>query len=162
MHSNLPPWWSFQNLEKTITPRLKTSALLECPSKLVSKMIAVHLQLDTIIANLMHPLQFGSLKHWSMVDAGFYLTEYITKAQNAGQFTSVLVFNVAQYFPSLSHEVLHILLSKMGFSPVLCCLFESYYEQWSTCYLWNTPKIMTQTMASIKVIHFPLFCQCCT
>ena len=58
--------------------------LLECPGKLISKMITSRLQSDVIILSLCHPLQFGGLKHRSTGDAGFFLTEYITKARNAG------------------------------------------------------------------------------
>ena len=49
--------------------------LLECASKLVSKLIAAHLQSEVVHFNLVHPLQFGSLKYCSTVDAGFFLTE---------------------------------------------------------------------------------------
>ena len=59
-------------------------ALLECAGKLISKMIAAQLQSDAVHFSLVHPLQFGSLKYRSTVDTGFFLTEYVTKARNAG------------------------------------------------------------------------------
>ena len=73
-------------------------ALLECSGKLVSKLIATQLQSDAVHFNLVHPLQFGGLKYCSTVDAGFFLTEYITKVRNAGRTTSALTLDVAQFF----------------------------------------------------------------
>ena len=45
-------------------------ALLECPGKLISKMIAARLQSDITLFSIAHPLQFGGLKHHSALDAG--------------------------------------------------------------------------------------------
>ena len=58
--------------------------LLECPGKLISKLIANRLQSDMGIYDIMHPLQFGGCRHHSTLDVGMFLTEYITKARNAG------------------------------------------------------------------------------
>ena len=73
-------------------------ALLECPGKLISKLIANRLQSDAVVYNIAHPLQFGSLCHHLMLDAGLYITEYITKARNAGLYTTALALDVAQFF----------------------------------------------------------------
>ena len=112
-------------------------ALLECAGKLVSKLIATRLQSDAIQFDLVHTLQFGGLQFRSTTDAGFFLMEYITKARNARRATSVLALDIAQFFPSLNHHVIHLMLAKLGFSPLLCALFESYYDNRSTKYLWN-------------------------
>ena len=87
--------------------------------------------------NLVHPLQFGGIKFRSTTDAGFFLTEYITKACNAGRTTSVLALDVAQFFPSLNRRVIEDMLAKLGFSPLLTTLLASYYDKRSTKYLWN-------------------------
>lgn len=78
-------------------------ALLECAGKLISKLLAVQLQSNAVQFNLVHLLQFGGLKFHSTMDAGFFLTKYITKACNAGCTTSVLGLDVAQFFPSIHH-----------------------------------------------------------
>ena len=94
-------------------------ALLEMPGKLISKMIAKRLQSDTVLFDIVHPLQFGGLAHKITTDSGMFLTETIVKARNVGLFTSVLALNIAQCFPSLKHEVIFAILEAEGFSLIL-------------------------------------------
>ena len=98
---------------------------------LISKLVTTRLQSDVILYDLIHLLQFGGLKHHSTLDASFFLTEYITKAHNAGHFTSVLAVDVAQYFPSLNHKVLKILLPKQVFHTCFvnfCIILQSTFH----------------------------------
>lgn len=81
-------------------------ALLECPGKLISKLIANQLQSDIGIYDIAHPLQFGGRRHHSTLDVGLFLTEYITKAHNAGLYTSTLALDAAQFFPSLNKDII--------------------------------------------------------
>ena len=46
--------------------------------------------------------------------------------------------DATQFFPLLNHNIIHRLLLKEGFHPCLAQLFESYYDERSTKYLWNT------------------------
>ena len=112
-------------------------ALLECPGKLISKLIANRLQSDISIYDIAHPLQFGGRKHHATLDAGLYITEFITKARNAGLYTTALALDAAQFFPSLNKEIIVKILLKEGFNPIICRLFETYYDDRSTKYLWN-------------------------
>ena len=48
------------------------------------------------------------------MDVGFFLTEYITKACNAGCTASVLVLDVVQFFPSLNKDVIQFMMAKLG------------------------------------------------
>ena len=112
-------------------------ALLECPGKLVSKLIANRLQSDISIFDIAHPLQFGGCKHHSMLDTGLFITEFIIKARNTGLYTSALVLDAAQFFPSLNKEIIVKMLLKEGFNPIICQLFNTYYDNRSTKYLWN-------------------------
>ena len=112
-------------------------ALLECPGKLISKLIANRLQSDITIFDIPHPLQFGGRKHHSTLDAGLFIMEYITKARNNGLYTTTLALDVAQFFPSLDKNIIISILTKEGFNPAVTRLFESYYEERSTKYLWN-------------------------
>ena len=87
--------------------------------------------------NLVHPLQFGSLKYQSTIDAGFFLTEYITKARNAGCSSSALALDISQFFPLLHCDIILLMMCKLGFAPELGQLFSSYYDSRLTKYLWN-------------------------
>ncbi|KAF8624930.1 hypothetical protein AX15_005634 [Amanita polypyramis BW_CC] len=44
---------------------------------------------------------------------------------------------MAQYFPSLNHQVLKAMLEKLGFVPNITKLFSSYFENQVTIYLWG-------------------------
>ena len=118
-------------------------ALLECPGKLISKLIANRLQSDAVVYNIAHPLQFGGLRHHSTMDAGMYITEYITKACNAGLYATALALDTAQFFPSLNKEIIIKLLLKEGFSPILAPFLAEYYSGRSTQYLWNQYALQT-------------------
>ena len=111
----------------TTAKNYRPIALLETPSKLISKMIAKCLQSDAVIYDIAHPLQFGGLAHKSTTDSGFFLTETIKKAHNAGLYTSVLAIDISQFFPSLNHQAILDILVKEGFSPILVNLLRSYY-----------------------------------
>ena len=121
----------------TLVKNFRPITLLECAGKLISKLIAARLQSDAVHFNLVHPLQFGRLKYRSTIDAGFFLMEYITKAHNMGCITSALALDIAQFFPSLRKEVILFMMCKLGFDPQLCALLSSYYDEYSTKYLWN-------------------------
>ena len=112
-------------------------ALLECPGKLISKMIAARLQSDMVLYNIAHLLQFGGLKHHLTLDAGLYITNYINKAREAGLYTTALALDAAQFFPSLHKNTIVQILAKEGFNPLICRLFNNYSDRRSMKYLWN-------------------------
>ena len=78
--SNIGIWLeAFKQSTMVIIPKLKKDdyskaksyrpiVLLECPGKLISKLIAARLQSDISIYSIAHPLQFGGLKHHSTLD----------------------------------------------------------------------------------------------
>ncbi|KAF8624441.1 hypothetical protein AX15_005872 [Amanita polypyramis BW_CC] len=103
--------------------------LLDCVGKLLSKILAARLQDEALKYDLLHPLQFGGIKQRSTTDAGLILMEFVKKARNGGQFTSCLAIDMAQYFPSLNHQVLNVMLTKLGFAPNITNLFSSYFEE---------------------------------
>ena len=130
--------------------------LLECTGKLVSKLIAARLQLDAVHFNLVHPLQFGGLKYHSTVDAGFFLTEYIVKAWNAGRHASALALDIAQFFPSLHCDVIMLMMCKLGFllSYVSSLILITRSALPNTFGMYSLAKTMTLTMVSPRVTHF--------
>ncbi|KAF8625390.1 hypothetical protein AX15_005405 [Amanita polypyramis BW_CC] len=72
-----------------------------------------------------------------MTDTGIVLTEFIKKARDSGQFMTCLAIDMAQYFPSLNHQVLKLMLTKLSFMPNITNLLSSYFEDRVTVYLWG-------------------------
>jgi len=54
-----------------------------------------------------------------------------------GRTTSTLAFNIAQFFPSLNHCFLILVLEKVGLDSRVTNFFANYLIQRSTKYLWN-------------------------
>ncbi|KAF8625360.1 hypothetical protein AX15_005427 [Amanita polypyramis BW_CC] len=63
--------------------------------------------------------------------------EFIKKARDSGQFTTCLAIDMVQYFPSLNHQVLKLMLTKLSFTLNITNLFSSYFEDRVTVYLWG-------------------------
>ncbi|CAA7264615.1 unnamed protein product [Cyclocybe aegerita] len=96
-------------------------------SKLIEKMIANRIQFDTVKHDIFHPNQLGGIRQRSTEDAGLILTHLIA-----------LAFDIAQFFPSINHEMFMAVLRKQGFLPILVDFFASYLVGRSTVYCWNT------------------------
>ncbi len=71
---------------------------------------------------------------------GAYLTHLVRAGWARGLKTSVIAFDIAQFFPSLNHEFLLAAMRKQGFSPGVIRFFESYLVQRFTRYCWNNFK----------------------
>ena len=52
--------------------------------------------------------------------------------------TSILVFDIAQFFPSLNHQLLLLILDKAGFNLKVSTFFQNYLVSRKTKYLWNS------------------------
>ena len=130
-------------------------ALLKCPGKHISKLIANRLQLDIGIYDIAHLLQFGGHRHHSTLDAGLFLTEYITKAHNAGLYTSTLALDVAQFFPSLNKDIVVKILLKEPSLPG-CLSLTTMAVLPDICGTTITQKTMMLTMVYLKVISLVL------
>ncbi|KAJ3558029.1 hypothetical protein NP233_g11592 [Leucocoprinus birnbaumii] len=103
------------------TPKsFRPIALLNTLGKLIEKMISTHLQFDCIKHEVFHPNQLGSIRQRSTGDAGVFLTHLVRAGWAKGLKTSVIAFDIAQFFPSLNHEMLLGILAK------------------GTRYLWNS------------------------
>ncbi|CAA7264613.1 unnamed protein product [Cyclocybe aegerita] len=106
--------------------------------KLIKKMIANRIQFDAIKHDIFHPNQLGSICQRSTEDAGLILTHLMRAGWVKGLQTSVLAFDITQFFPSINHERFMAVLRKQGFSPILVECFASYLVGRSTVYCWNT------------------------
>jgi hypothetical protein len=51
--------------------------------------------------------------------------------------TSVVKFDLAQFFPSINHDVLLSILDKQGFTPEVVAFFKSYLVDQFTHYTWD-------------------------
>lgn len=79
-------------------------------------MIANRLQFDSIKFDILHPGQFGGVKkHCTMADANLILVDIINEARNQGKVTTCLAIDIAQFFPSINHELMAVMLEKLGF-----------------------------------------------
>ena len=111
--------------------------LLNTLSKLIEKVIAKRLQFIVASNNFIHPCQLGGLKFKSTADASIALTHIIRSGWARGRATSSLSFDVSQFFPSLNHHLLVLILEKAGLDPKVTAFFANYLIQRSTTYLWN-------------------------
>ena len=127
-------------LNKTSYDSLKAFhpiVLLNTLGKLVEKVIAKRIQFIVVSNNFIHPSQLGSLKFKSTSDTGTVLTHIIRSGWSKGRTTSTLTFDISQFFPSLNHCILILILEKAGLSPKVTNFFANYLIQRSTKYLWN-------------------------
>jgi len=111
--------------------------LLNTLGKLIKKVIGERLQFQAISNNFIHQSQLGGLKFKSTTDAGIALTHIIHTEWIKHLSTSTLAFDIAQFFPSLNHRLLSLILDKAGFSPQVVNLFSNYLVNRKTSYFWN-------------------------
>ena len=109
--------------------------LLNTLSKLVEKVIAERIQFIVVSNNFIHPSQLGGLKFKSTSDAGTALTYIIHSGWSKGRTTSTLAFDISQFFTSLNHRILVLILEKVGLGPKVTNFFVNYLIQTSTKYL---------------------------
>jgi len=83
------------------------------------------------------PNQLGGIRQRSTTDAGVYLTHIIHAGWLRQYHTSVIAFDIAQFFPSLNHEFLFICLKKARLNTNVVGFFNSYHSNRSITYTWN-------------------------
>ncbi|KAF8690259.1 hypothetical protein AX14_003041 [Amanita brunnescens Koide BX004] len=113
-------------------------ALLNTLGKLLTKILANRLQHDAAEFGLLHRDQFGGIQKHSTIDAGLSLVDFISEHRERGWHTSVCAIDVAQFFPSLSHDVMIKILERLGFSQTLVTLIKSYFTGRVTSYKWDS------------------------
>ena len=111
--------------------------LLNTISKLIEKVIAERLQFHIVNNDFVHPSQLGGLKFKSTTDAGIVLTHIIQSGWVKNKTTSILAFDIAQFFPSLNYHLLTHSLSKVGFDSKVISFFEDFLVKRKTNYMWN-------------------------
>jgi len=111
--------------------------LLNTIGKLFEKTIREHLQFHTIANNVVHQSQLRGLKQRSTTDAGVVLTHIIQLGWVKNLITSMLAFNIAQFFPSLNHQLFSHILNKAGLDCKVSNFFKNYLVGRKTKYCWN-------------------------
>jgi len=112
--------------------------LLNTISKLIKKFIGERLQFHLISNNFIHLSQLGRLKQCLMVNAGVSLMHFICSGWVKNIDTSTFVFNIAQFFLSLNHQLLPCIFNKIGFNPKISRFFKNYLVGQKTKYVWNS------------------------
>ena len=111
--------------------------LLNTLGKLFKKMIGKRLQFHSISNNFVYQCQLGGLKHRSTIDTGVALTHFIWLGWVKNLSTSTLAFNIIQFFLSLNHQFLPLILEKADFDLKVSSFFKNYLVGRKTMYLWN-------------------------
>ena len=99
--------------------------LLNTLGKLIDKIVSNRLQFDSVKYDVFHPKQVGGVRQRSTEDAGMILTHLVRAGWAKG---------LAQFFPSINHDMLLRVLHKQGFPPVVVKFFASYLVGRSTRY----------------------------
>jgi len=111
--------------------------LLNTLGKLIEKVIAERLQFTVASNNFIHPSQLSRLKFKSTTDASIVLTHIVRSGWAKGKSTSSLAFDISQFFPSLNHKLLTLILEKADLNPKITSFFANYLVRRRTSYVWN-------------------------
>ena len=65
------------------------------------------------------------------------LTHVIQSGWVKNKTTSILAFDITQFFPSLNHHLLTLSLTKIGLNPKVTSFFEDFLVRRKTNYMWN-------------------------
>jgi len=111
--------------------------LLNTLGKLIEKVIAERLQFTVVNNDFIYPSQLCGLKFKSTMDAGIALTYIVYSDWAKGKTTSTLAFDISQFFLSLNHCLLTLILEKAGLEPRVLSFFANYLVKKKTNYIWN-------------------------
>lgn len=125
-------------------------SLVSCLSKLGGKILTNCLQFKAVANLIFHPCQYGcTIKH-STEDVGIHVVNKIRDGWSKGQVTSMMALDLAQFFPSINHNVLTHTLCSQGFNPLLVDFFQNFLSDYYTSYWWNTASSPSIQSASLK------------
>jgi len=124
------------NKEAYNTPKVfRPIILLNTMGKLIKKVISHHLQFHLSANGFLDFNQLGDIRQHSTIDTRMYLTHIICAGWTKECYTSVIAFDIAQFFPSLNHSFLSICLEKAGLNANILKFFQSYHSNRSTTYV---------------------------
>ena len=111
--------------------------LLNTLGKLIEKVIAERIQFTVTSNDFIHPSQLDGLKFKSTTDADVVLTYIVQSGWVKNKITSTLTIDISQFFPSLNHQLLTLILDKAGLNSKVISFFANYLIRRKTNYLWN-------------------------
>ena len=94
--------------------------------KLIKKIIANRLQFHVVKNDFIHSSQLDGLKFKSTSDTRVALTHVIRSEWVKNRTTSILAFNIAQFFPSLNHHLFTLSLEKAGLDLKVTSFFANF------------------------------------
>jgi hypothetical protein len=118
--------------------------LLNTMGKLIKKCVLNRIQFDCVKHGVFQSNQFGEIMQRSTEDAGLYLTHLVKAGWARGLKTSMIAFDIVQFFPSLNHGMLMAILRQSGFPEKAIHFFSSYLVNRETSYHWgefSSPKM---------------------
>ena len=132
-------YWPFHFKILYDSPKLfRLIVYLNTRGKLVKKIISDRLQFQVISNNFIHQSQLGGLKFKSTTNTGIALTYFIHMGWIRNIPTSILTFDISQFFLSLNHCLLTLILEKAGFNSRVVKFFSNYLVSRRTQYFWNS------------------------
>ena len=121
------------------SPKLfRPIVLLNTLGKLIKKVIGERIQFHVAANDFIHPSQLGGLKFKSTTDAGVALIHIIWSGWTKNNSTSILAFDISQFFPSLNYWFLTWIICKAGLNTWVVNFFSNYLIDRKTNYLWNS------------------------
>ena len=111
--------------------------LLNTIGKLIEKVIGKRLQFQSISNKFIYQCQLEDLKQQSTTDVGVVLTYFIYTGWVKNLSTSILGFDIAQFFPLLNHQLLSLIFFKVSFNPKILLFFKNYLVGRKNRYFWN-------------------------
>ena len=101
--------------------------LLSTIAKWMEKIINEWIQYNAHKYGILHPCQFGSTWQRSTVDAVTYVTNHIQQGWHKKLVTTMIGSDVAQFFPSINHDLLITICLRRGFSPTFINWLHAYF-----------------------------------
>ena len=117
------------NIPKAFRPIV----LLNTMGKLIEKVISHRLQFHLSANEFLNPNQLGGIRQCSTIDARMYLTHLIHAGWAKDCHTSVIAFNIAQFFPSLNHDFLSLCLEKASLNTNILSQTSFSHNSTNTC-----------------------------
>jgi hypothetical protein len=108
--------------------------LLNTMGKLIEKCVSNRIQFDCIKHGVFQSNQFGGIMQRSTEDAGLYLTHLVKARWARGLKTSMIAFDITQFFLSLNHGMLMAILRHSGFPEKVIRFFSFYLVNRETSY----------------------------
>jgi len=87
--------------------------------------------------SFLDPNQLGGIRQHSTTNTGLYLTHIIHAGWLKQCYTSVIAFDIAQFFLSFNHSFLAKCLGKASLNPNIINFFDSYHTNCTSTYTWN-------------------------